>query len=262
MMDSMYWKGLRLWLQGLLLFSLRWAQLKTGFDPGTGLSRSSVPGTVLAVLILLLAAVEAALCFRLPKGRRGYWNCMEPLQKGAVPALVVGSFLLAVGSLLSLGQGVLAVLSVVCGIAAAAGLIFFVQQARKHGGAPMPALLPVMVFTVLFLLTVYIPVESDPVLARYYLPVLAASLPACAFYHLTGLACREGKLGFFVFFGDLSVVLCLAAMADCTGNWGRLLVYFGFALVLTQFLMLRRSEPLPEPVPEETECPADSAEEA
>ena len=41
-------KGLRLWVEGLLLLALRWAQLKSGFDPETGLSLRSVPGLVLA----------------------------------------------------------------------------------------------------------------------------------------------------------------------------------------------------------------------
>ena len=48
MKNALYLKGLRLWVQGLLLLALRWAQLKNGFDPETGLSRQSVPGIVLA----------------------------------------------------------------------------------------------------------------------------------------------------------------------------------------------------------------------
>ena len=43
MKNALYLKGLRLWVQGLLLLALRWAQLKNGFDPETGLSRQSVP---------------------------------------------------------------------------------------------------------------------------------------------------------------------------------------------------------------------------
>ena len=108
-----------------------------------------------------------------------------------------------------------------------------------------------MVFSVLFVLVVYLPEESNPVLERYYLPVLAASMAACAFYQLAGLACREGKLRWFVFFGNLAVPLCLAAMADCAEDWGRMLSFFGFALVLTVFLLTRRDTLLPEPEPEE-----------
>lgn len=254
MMNSTYWKGLRLWVLGFLLLSLRWAQIKTGFDPETGLSRASVPGTALAAVTLLLIAAEAALSFRLPKGKRSYLKCMEPIGENAVPALTGGSLLLGFGGLLSLKWGLLGILGAACGVAAAAGLIAFVRRVRKSGKAWMLALLPAMVFSVIFLLTVYVPEESNPVLARYYLPVLAATLPSCAFYQLAGFTCREGKLGWFVFFGDLSVVLCLAAIADCAGNWGRIFVYLGFALILTQFLMLRRGEPLPEPEPKPDEA--------
>lgn len=254
MMNSTYWKGLRLWVLGFLLLSLRWAQVKTGFDPETGLSRASAPGTALAVAIVLLIAAEAALSFRLPKGKRSYLRCMEPIEKNAVPVLAGGSFLLGFGGLLSMEWGLLGILCAACAAAAAAGLIAFAQRLRKSGKVQMPALLPVMVFSVVFLLTVYVPEESNPVLARYYLPVLAAALPSCAFYQLAGFTCREGSLGWFAFFGDLSVVLCLAAMADCAENWGRIFVYFGYALILTQFLMLRRGEPLPEPAPKTEEA--------
>ena len=64
MKNALYLKGLRLWVQGLLLLALRWAQLKNGFDPETGLSRQSVPGIVLAAAILLLAAAEELLAGR------------------------------------------------------------------------------------------------------------------------------------------------------------------------------------------------------
>jgi len=255
MLNSNYFKGPRLWIQGALLLSLRLAQLKNGFDPETGLSRSSVPGTVLAVLIVLLIVIEAVLGFRLPNGKRSYANCMEPFSKNAVPALAAGSFLLGPGFLLSIEWGSLSLVTAAFGIAASVGLIFFAQRVRKSGEARVLPLLPATVYAVLFLLAVYIPEESSPVLARYYLPVLAAALVACTFYQLTGFACREGSLGWFVFFGDLAVPLCLASMADCAGKIGRMLVFFGFALVLTQFLMARRAAPLPEPepTPEEAE---------
>lgn len=249
MMNSYFWKGLRLWMQGLLLLALRWAQWRTGFDPETGLSRASLPGRALAAVILLLFVIEAALCLRLPKGKRSYRNCMEPLGNKAVPALAAGSILLGPGILLSMDWSTLGIAAAAFGVAAALGMIFFVRQVRKNGAAPVLPLLPIMVYTVLFLLTVYIPEESNPVLAQYYLPVLAAALVACAFYQLAGFTCREGSVGWFVFFGDLAVPLCVASMADCGGNWGRMLVFFGFALALTQFLMVRRAEPGPEPAP-------------
>lgn len=261
MRNASYFKGLRLWVQGLLLLALRWAQLKSGFDPETGLARQSVPGIVLAVIVLLLAAVEAALCFRLPGGKGSYPCCFRPMESPDLPLLAAGSLLLGIGSFLLAAAGLrggglstLAIATAAAGIAAAAGIFLFAKQTRSGEGRVFP-LLPSMLFSVLFLLLVYLPQGSNPVLARYYLPVLAAALIACAFYQLTGFSCREASMRWFVFFGDLAVPVSLAALADSTENWGQMLAFAGCAMVLTVFLLLRRAEPLPEPAvetPEET----------
>lgn len=253
MKDSFYWKGLRLWIEGLLLLSLRWAQLRSGFDPETGLSLPSVPGMVLIAAILFLAAAEAVLCLRLPKGKRTYGCCIAPIGQKPLPFLAAGSLLLGVGGVLLPGWSTLSIAAAAAGIAAALGILLFTQQTRSGADTRVIPLLPSMLFSVLFLLSLYLPEGSNPVLARYYLPVLAAALIASAFYQLAGLTCREGKLGGFVFFGDLAVPLSLAALAEGTGNWGQSLVFAGCALILTVFLALRRAEPLPEPEPEEPE---------
>lgn len=251
MKNSLWFKGLRLWVQGLLLLALRRAQLKTGFNPHTGLSHASTAGTVLVAVILLMAAVEAVLAFRLPGGKRSYGNCMEPLEKIHLPMLAAGSLLLAAGPILMSGWGALHIIAAALGAAAAAGFIFFARIVRSGGDVKVLPLIPSMLFAVIFLLAVYLSEESDPVLARIYLPVLAAALLACSFYQLAGLTLRECSLRWFVFLGDLAVPLCLAVLADCTGNLGRMLVYFGGAAVVTVFLTLRRAEPLPEEEPKE-----------
>lgn len=259
MRNASYFKGLRLWVQGLLLLALRWAQLKGGFDPETGLARQSVPGIALAVIILLLAAVEAARCFRLSGEKRAYPCCFRPMEGMDLPLLAAGSLLLGAGGILLAVAGLqgatlsmLVMASAAAGVAAAGGILLFAKQTRSGGGRVFP-LLPAMIFSVLFLLAVYLPQESNPVLARYYLPVLAAALIACAFYQLAGFACREASMRWFVFFGDLAVPVSLAAMADSSGNWGQMLAYAGCAMVLTMFLLLRRAEPLPEPAAEASE---------
>lgn len=252
MKNSLWFKGLRLWVQGLLLLSLRWAQLKTGFDPATGLSRHSVPGIILAALIFFLAAAEAVLAFRLPGGKRTYANCFDPIGQSHLPLLAAGSLLLCIGAVLLPGWGTLEIAAAAAAACSAAGFIFFARIVRSGADVKVFPLLPAMIFSVLFLLVIYLPEESNPVLARYYLPVLSAALIACSFYQLAGLTLRECRLRWFVFLGDLTVPLCLASMADCTGHLGRMLVYFGCALVLTVFLQLRRAEVLPEPEPEES----------
>ena len=244
-------RGLRLWVQGLLLLTLRWLQLKTGFDRETGLALRSFPGLVLAAAILLCGALELFLALGIPKTARTYLNCLEPVDQRHLAPLAAGSLLLCAGGVLLPGWGTLAIAAAVAGAASALGLIFFARLLRQGAEPRALTLLPAMVFSVLFVLVVYLPEESNPVLERYYLPVLAASMAACAFYQLAGLACREGRLRWFVFFGNLAVPLCLAAMADCAEDWGRMLSFFGFALVLTVFLLTRRDTLLPEPEPEE-----------
>ena len=259
MKNPLYMKSLRLWVEGLLLLALRWAELKSGFDPTTGLSRHGVPGMILAAAILFCAAAELCLCLRLPGGKRTYLNCLEPLEKNQLLPLAAGSLLLCIGAVLLPGWDTLAIAAAAAGAATAAGLILFARLLRKGETPRVFYFLPAMIFSVLFVLVIYLPEEGNPVLARYYLIVLAAAMASCALYHLAGLTCREGKLRWFVFFGDLAVPLCLAAMADCAGNLGRMLIYFGFALVLTQFLLTRREEVLPEPEPEDKDEKEDAA---
>jgi len=249
MKNALYLKGLRLWVQGLLLLALRWAQLKNGFDPETGLSRQSVPGIVLAAAILLLAAAEAAFCFRLPGGSRSYPCCFRPTEGPDLPLLAAGSLLLggggallAVAELRNAEPGVLAIATAAAGIAAAAGILLFVRQTRSGEGKVFP-LLPAMIFSVLFLLLVYLPQDSNPVLARYYLPVLAASAAAYALSQLAGFLRRESSARSFVWTADCAVILCLAAMADSLSSPGLLLLYAGCALLLSVFLLLRREGP-------------------
>lgn len=263
MKNTSYFTGLYLWVQGLLLLALRWMQLKNGFDPETGLARQSPAGIVLAAALLLLAAGEAVRSFRRPREKRSYACCFRPMEGPALPLLAAGSLLLGGGGVLlaaagprGTGPSVLAIAAAAVGVAAAGGILLFARQTRSGEGRVFP-LLPAMVFSVLFLLMVYLPQESNPVLAQYYLPVLAAALIACAFYQLAGFSCREASMRWFVFFGNLAVPVSLAALADSAGNWGRALVYAGCAMVLTVFLLLRRKELLPEPA---ADTPEDAAE--
>lgn len=240
-------KILRLWAEGLLLLCLRWVQLKTGFDPATGLSRYSLPGTLLAAAILLLAAVEIFLAVKLPRGKFSYQNAFLPMKQKHLPLLAAGSFLLAAGAVLQVSKDTLPLLTAAAGVIAAVGLILFAKQVRSSGEIKSFPLLPVMAFTVLFVMMVYLPQDSSPVLARYYLPVLSSCFAACAFYQLAGFPCRMASMRWFIIFGNLSVPLSIACIPDSFGNWGHLLVYAGYALILTAFLALRRDAPAPEP---------------
>lgn len=257
----------RLWWEGLLLFILRLVQLKNGFDPDTGLALSGAGAGPLAghgvwIGLLLCFAAELFLCFRRPGGsKRSYACCFGPPEGPALGMLAAGSFLLiAGGALLLVGalppQGTVAVTTAAAGIlgaAGGAGLLLLAKELRGEDGPSAFPLLPAMFFSVLFLLAVYFPEESNPVLARFWLPVLAAAMAAYFLYQLSGFFHGEGNFRWFGLFSELAAVTCIASAADCLRSPGRLLVYLGFAVVCTVFLLLLREEPLPEPEEEEAE---------
>lgn len=247
MMNTFWYRGPRLWVQGLLLFALRLAQLRTGFDSETGLAVASLPGTLLAALLAVCAAAELVLCLRLP-GEKAAFDVQFARPERAVPCLVTGSFLLAAGGALLLvsalpARGVAAMAAGILAVAAAGGFLLLVRQLRAGGTAGVLPLLPAMFFAVFFVLTVYLPAGADPVLARYYLPVLAASAAAYALSQLAGFLRRESSARSFVWTADCAVILCLAAMADSLSSPGLLLLYAGCALLLSVFLLLRREGP-------------------
>lgn len=247
MMNTFWYRGPRLWVQGLLLFALRLAQLRTGFDSETGLAVASLPGTLLAALLAVCAAAELILCLRLP-GEKAAFDVQFARPERAVPCLVAGSFLLAAGGALLLvsalpARGVAAMAAGILAVAAAGGFLLLVRQLRAGGTAGVLPLLPAMFFAVFFVLTVYLPAGADPVLARYYLPVLAASAAAYALSQLAGFLRRESSARSFVWTADCAVILCLAAMADSLSSPGLLLLYAGCALLLSVFLLLCREGP-------------------
>lgn len=260
-MTTTFWRRCaRLWCQGLLLFALRFAQMRTGFDPDTGLAAPCVPGTVLLILLAFCAAVELVWCLRTPKEEEVHFtrHFSSPGDKAAAAA-VLGGMLLAAGGLLMLltaipareiAGGVTGILSLVSG----AGMVVLVRQTRSGGAPSVAPALPAMFLGVFLVLEVYLPSSSDPVLARFYIPLLAAAGVACAFSQLAGLLRGEGSVRAFVFWGEMAVLLCLTALAD--GGLERSVIFGGAALLLTVFLSLRRAGPLPE---EEAPAPAGEA---
>ena len=248
-MKKLFLRVGRLWLAGLVLFSLRLVQNRTGFDPATGLALPSTAGNALVVLLLICIAAEAVLCLRLPRKKAAFANQFAPPERGT-PIAVAASLLLAAGSALLLvsalpERNIAAIAAGALGVASGLGLLLLTKQMRA--GVPLCAapVLPFLFFAVFFVLTVYIPVENDPVLARFYLPVLASALMAYAFSHLGGFLRKEGNVRWFVLTADLAVPLCVAAIAD-GGGAGRMLIFAGCALLLSVFLTLRRDAALPE----------------
>lgn len=252
-------QALRPWCEGAVLFILRLLQLRSGFDPDTGLALPSLAGRVLWIGLLIALALDAILCLSRPKGSKHSYGCCFNAPGGpAMGALAGGSFLLMAGGALLLLRAlppsgtaeVTAAAAGLFGAASGAGMLLLARSLR--GGAPASmALPPAMLFSVLFVLSVYFPAEADPVLARYYLPVLGASMAAYFLYQLSGFFRGEGNLRWFSLVSGFAAVTCIAAAADCLQDPGRLLIYLSFAAVATAFRLLLREESLPE-APEET----------
>ncbi len=244
----------RLCLTGAVLFILRLVQLRTGFDPDTGLALPSLAGRALWILLLVCFAAEALLCRTRPKGGKRSWACCFDAPEGAaLGALAAGSFLLMAGGVLLLVRAlplqgsVVPAIAGLLGAAGGAGFLLLVKESRSGEAPTVFPLLPAMFFSVLFLLSVYFPEEGNPVLDRYYLPVLAAAMAAYFLYQFSGFFRREGSLRRLQFTGHTAAVTCLAAAADCLGRPERLLVYLGYAVIAAVVLLLLRQEPLPEP---------------
>lgn len=243
-MKSAFWRRVgRLWCAGLLLFALRLWQDLTGFDPDTGLSLPSVPGAALVVCLVLLALLEILLAFRLDKVRAGFARRFAVPDR-EVPVLTVGCFMLIAGGALlavsggSQAAGVAGVVAGLMGAVSGGGILFLVRTMRSGGQLSVAPLLPAMFFGVFLVLAVYLPAADDPVLARYYLPVLASAMAAYAFSLLAGFLRGESSPRGFTPVADLAVMLCIAAMAD--GGIALAILFGGCALVLSVFLLLQR----------------------
>lgn len=248
-MKRFFLRAGRLWCMGLVLFLLRLVQNRTGFDPVTGLSLPCLPGTLLVAGLVLCAIAELVLFLRLPKTKTSFACQFAPPEKETSLA-AAGSLLLACGGVLlavtALPQREIAGIAAgVLAAAAGAGLLLLFKKFRAGEEPAVSMMLPALFFSVVFVLAVYLPAESDPVLARFYIPVLASAMTAYAFSQLSGFLRKEGSPRAFVFTGDMAVLLCLTALAG-SGGLGRTLLFAGCALVLTVFLLLRRDEALPE----------------
>ena len=244
MKSSLWFRVGRLWAVGFLMMLLRLIQNRTGFDPATGLSLPSVAGTVLVVCIAVIFILETVLA--LVRGKRekvSFDAHFAPPEKSMMPMVMGCMLLVAGGGLLAAtavmgGAGIAPVVTGVLGLVSGGSLLVLVRQMRGEDEASLTTVLPALFFGVFLVLTVYLPVASDPVLARYYLQVLAAALAAYAFAQLAGFFRLESSARNFTLTANLAVMLCLAAMAD--GQPALMLLYGGCAVVFSGFLALQK----------------------
>lgn len=244
----------RLWCSGLILLGMRLIQNQTGFDPETGLALPSVAGTALVIALAFLAALEVPLALRLGKEKVDFEHHFAPPEK-SLTALIIGCMMLVAGGILlaiesvATGGGIAPLVTGALALLTGGGFLILARQMRAWDELNVTPTLPSLFFGVFLVLTVYLPTVSDPILERYYLPVLAAALVAYAFGRLAGFLRRESSARSFTPMADLAVMTSIAAIAD--GGKALSLLFGGCAVVLSVFLALQGGC-IPSPQDEET----------
>jgi len=227
---------------GIGLFLLRGLENKSGFDPDTGLSLPSTARTLILVFLAASLALEVMTAVRLPQSKRTVRDAFAVPDK-EMNLLSLGCLALAAGGALLVVNTVTGTLSIpplvagVLGVAAGAGLYFAVKRMKDGGECPLLPVLPALFFGVFLVLAVYIPHTADPVLARYYLPVLASAFSAYGFAQLSGFMRGEGNPRTFSVTANLAIITCLAVLSDDL-SFAYQLLFGGCAVTFAGFTLL------------------------
>ena len=228
------------WGLGAGMFLLRLGQNTHDFDPSTGLYLGGSSGLALGVLAVAALLLSLLLSLRAKKDRPLFADYFCAPEKSTT-VLVAAAFLFAGGGMLTglgafsaelrvapLITAVLAFISFVC-------VLLLTRRMRTERAVSVAPVLPLMFFAAFWVLTLYLPAANDPILARYWLPVLAAAVSAYAFAQLAGFFRKETKVRTFRFVAGYAVTLCIAAVAELNNHS---LFFAACALLLSVFLAL------------------------
>lgn len=258
---------------GAVALVLRLVQNRTGFEAATGLPIPGNPaGIALVVWLVLSAAALFVLTRKLPAETEAPafpagFACTDA---AALTLAAAGILLMAASGAADLLEGVtqtnlLSVLrtaahddGLVYGLArlfpprqqlllgaltlaAAAGLLPAVAACRRGSADAKQNLLLLIapVALVVRLVLVYRADSSNPILAEYYVDLLALMLLTLGFYRLSSFAFGAGSTRAFALYACLALVLCPAALADGGVHLSTLLLHAGGAVALLGFLLLR-----------------------
>lgn len=214
-------------LLGGIGFFLRLAQLRFGFESGSGLAlQTFLPGRLLPLLcLLLIAAALAAAAAYAPGARRA-----SPQHRASLLVCTAAAVLTAAMGLLLLpsggGMGTMGRL-----LGAAALLTALYQVLLPHAGAALQRLccMENTVFYLVWLIVVFARHASDPVTAAFWPPLLALCAACCALCRLSAASCGQSAPRLQLFLLLLGGSLCLIAAADGLRGSGALYALFGFA---------------------------------
>ena len=226
-------------------FLLRWAQLRLGFEAGTGLPVPGDPwGVVLPLLLAALAILFLVLSRGAPAGVTAEASLGRafPVEKSLLPLLggllwlVSGAFQMmdagspepvesfdsAFAASLSRGAmiaGILTVLSAVC-------LFCTLSPSPREGRRAEPNAVPLLGAAAALVVR----------LVLHYLPLVALTVLCLGLYFAAAFAFSAGRSRRFLAVAAWGTVLCLGAAAD--GDLSSKLFYLGGALWLCELLRL------------------------
>ena len=228
---------------GLAMFALRLYQNTYDFEPTTGLHFLSVAGIALAALIAL-SGILAWISTRNESRERPLFADHFPVPDRSTIVFVSASLLFAAGGVMlgvhaiSTGAGIAPLVTAVFALASFLGFLLLTRQMRGGVAFSVAAILPALFFSAFWVLSLYLPSANDPILARYYLPILAAAVSAFAFAQLSGFFRGETRVRSFCFTAELAVMLDIAAVAELNQHS---LLFAAGAVMLSAFLMLREN---------------------
>ena len=225
----------------LILFSaaaagLRILELRTGFDeadlPVGGAASLTLPLVLIAAAAIFVLLARSYPAQRdLSGGMDEYFDFAETL---SVMLCVLGAFALfasAAASFLFSSRTLLTILLAVFRFAAGASVIYALFALRRGDSISGVVLLTPVYALVLQLIFVYRATAVDPVLAHFYVEILALAALTAGFLEFSAFAFRNGAPRIFIPLAAMAVVLCVCTAAG-THELSSLLFYPGFALIL------------------------------
>lgn len=221
--------------------ALRALQCRTGFDEA-GLPAGGAALRVAVPCVLLLAAAYFVLASRALPAKRGTCGGLAESfcfsgNTTAAACVIAGAFLVMAGAAASaVGRGspLRSVLAVV-GAAGAVCTICAVFALYRDGEARGTLLLVPACSLVVYLIFLYRADASDPVLAGVYVELLALAALTYSALERAAFAFRNGAPRLCFSVGALSVVLALAAAAECR-SLAAVLLFAGCAFAELGFL--------------------------
>ena len=228
------------WGVGLAMFVLRLYDNANCFHPATGLYLGGTTGLMLGAVAI--AALLLSLLLSLRGGKdRPLFSAHFATPERSTTALVLAALLFVLGGAV-MGKNALSEPLRVAPLVTAAFAFFsgvfllsLTRQMRRGEANSLTATLPLMFFGAFWVLTLYLPAASDPILARYWLPILAAAVNAYAFAQLAGFFRGETKVRTFRFVAGYAVALSVAACAELNAHS---ILFAACALLLSVFLAL------------------------